>query len=111
MNSEQRRAAVHDYKERKAEAGIYALRCTPTGEVWVGRAGDVDAARNRLLFAVRLASTPHRALAAAARAYGEAGFAYEVLERLEEALTPAMQTLALKQRLKHWAEALGATAI
>jgi hypothetical protein len=34
-----RKAAVAAYKERKSACGIYALRCGPSGEVWVGRQG------------------------------------------------------------------------
>jgi hypothetical protein len=37
MNTFDRKAAVAEYKKRKAIAGIYAVRCPANGQVWVGR--------------------------------------------------------------------------
>ena len=36
-----RRALMRDYKEREVPAGVYAVRCIPTGAVWVGGVPDV----------------------------------------------------------------------
>ena len=36
MDRSERKAAVSAYKERKAVAGVYAIRCAKTGEQWVG---------------------------------------------------------------------------
>ena len=40
MQREDRKAAISAYKKREAAAGIYAVRCKASGEVWVeiGRA-------------------------------------------------------------------------
>ena len=57
-----RKAATAAYKERKSVCGIYALRCAPSGEVWVGYAGDMEKIRNRLDFILRSGATPHRSL-------------------------------------------------
>ena len=111
MKHDVRRAAVTDYKERKVVPGIYALRCTATGETWVGRAPDLSTIQNRLMFALKLGTTPHRTLQAAAKAHGAEAFTYEEVERLDDDLTPAMRDLQLKQRLNYWVEELGAVAI
>ena len=112
MRQDARKAAVAAYKERTAEPGLYALTCTPSGERWVGGAPDLSTIENRLRFALRHASTPHRSLAAAARAHGEPAFAFEVLERIEEEdASPELIAALLKSRLQHWRETLGATAI
>ena len=112
MDQQARKAAAAAFKERRSEPGIYALICRPTGERWVGRASDLTTIWNRLSVALRMASTPHRSLQAAARAHGEGAFAFEVLERLDERdASQALVWAILKRRLEHWRDALGATAI
>ena len=112
MEQEARKAAVAAYRERKGEPGIYALTCRPTGEQWVGRASDLATIWNRLAFALRMASTPHRSLQAAAREHGAEAFTFEVVERIDEAdASAALVWSILKKRLDHWRDKLGATAI
>ena len=113
MKPDSKRAAVAAYKERKAVGGIYALRCTASGETWVGRATDLETVRNRLAFAIRMKSSPHRSLLAAMRAHSEADFAFEELERFGDAeeVSAELRDLRLKKRLEHWRDALGAQAI
>jgi hypothetical protein len=112
MKQDARKAAVAAYKKRQSQAGLYALTCTPSGERWVGRATDLDTIENRLRFALRRASTPHRSLAAAAREHGEPAFAFEVLARIEdEDASPELIAALLKTRLQYWRETLGAQAI
>ena len=112
MDRQSRKAAVAAFRERKSEPGIYALTCRPTGERWVGRASDLATIWNRLSFALKMASTPHRSLQAAARAHGPEAFAFEVVERIEDAdASAALVSVILRKRLDHWRDALGATAI
>ena len=112
MNSEDRKAAVAAWKERKASAGIYAVRCEPSGETWVGRSPDLDAVENRLGFALRMASTPHRSLRDAARTHGAGAFRFEVLERLGADDAEGLgRDRILKARHTHWCEVLAATGI
>jgi hypothetical protein len=112
MDQQSRKAAVAAFKERKSEPGIYALTCRPTGQRWVGRASDLATIWNRLSVALKMASTPHRSLQAAAREHGEAAFDFEVMERIDEPdASTALVGAILKRRLEHWREALGATAI
>jgi len=112
MDQTARKAAATAFKEKPDEPGIYALTCTPTGEQWVGRAPHLPAAETRLRFSLRLASTPHRSLAAAARCHGEAAFRFEVIERIEtEEASAELIRARLKSRLDHWRERLGAQAI
>jgi hypothetical protein len=93
-------------------AQIYALRCVPTGELWVGRATDLEAIERRLRFAIRMTSTPHRSLLAAAKAHGEPDFSFETLERIEEKdASPELIQARLKSRGEHWRGTLGAEAI
>ncbi|MBS0518957.1 MAG: GIY-YIG nuclease family protein, partial [Proteobacteria bacterium] len=84
MKNANRKAAAAAYKERKAVAGIYALRCLATGERWIGRAPDLSTIQNRLWFTLRQGSFPHRDVQAAWNACGAASFVFEEIERLED---------------------------
>ncbi len=107
-----RKAAVAAYKERKSACGIYALRCGPSGEVWVGYAADMEKIRNRLDFTLRSGATPHRSLLEACRAHGVEAFAFEVLEaRAEEGEPGFARDSWRKARLAFWREELGAGVI
>ena len=107
-----RKAAVAAYKERKSACGIYALRCGPSGEVWVGYAADMEKIRNRLDFTLRSAATPHRELLAACRAHGIEAFSFEALEVREQEDEPGFAREAWrKARLARWRETLKAMAM
>ncbi|MFL6843322.1 MAG: GIY-YIG nuclease family protein [Allosphingosinicella sp.] len=109
ISRDDRKAAAAAWKERKASAGIYVLRCLPTGQVWVGRATDLEAAEQRLRFSLRMASTPHRSLLAAAREHGERAFTFEAVERIgDDDSSPEFVQSRLKTRVRHWQAELGA---
>lgn len=109
MNSQDKKAAITAYKERKVVAGIYAVRCLSSGQRWIGSAPDLGTARNRIWFGLRLGSDPHPTLQAAWRAHGADSFVFEEVERLEE--EPLVRELALRERLAHWRVALNAEVI
>jgi hypothetical protein len=111
MKGEDRKAAVAAYKERKAVAGIYAMRCAPTGQSWVGRAQNLDTVKNRLWFTLRQGANPHRSLQAAWREHGAESFAFEELERLDDEALAYVRDGMLKERLAYWCARLGAEAI
>jgi hypothetical protein len=112
MSGIDRKAAAAAFKERKAVGGVYAVRCTATGEAWVGITPDLQAAEKRLAFTLKLASTPHRSLAAAAKAHGAEAFAFEALEAVEEKdASPERLRKRMMARQEHHAAALRATRI
>ena len=111
MKKEERRAAIAAYKQRKVPAGIYAVRCTASGRCWVGSARDLDAARNRHWFALRLGSNRHAGLQAAWCDHGEAAFAFERVEVLSADLADWQRDQALKDRLAFWLARMEAEAI
>ncbi|MBW8812358.1 MAG: GIY-YIG nuclease family protein [Caulobacterales bacterium] len=109
MDKSSRRQILRDYKERKAPAGVYAVRCAGSGEVWVGATRNLDAQKNSVWFGLSTGGHVNRAMQAAWAAHGAAAFAYEPLERIEdEDLTPLGLADALKARERHWRDALGA---
>lgn len=106
-----RKAALEAYKKRKVAAGIYAIRCTPTQECWVGRAPDLAKIRNRMWFTLRQGVSLHLTLQAAWNRHGEAAFSLEILEELEDEDIAFVRGRALKERRDHWAATLQARPI
>lgn len=111
MTPGDRKAAAAAYKERKTSPGIYAVRCMPTGRLWIGRALDIDAVQNRIWFTLRQGSASQRTLQAAWHELGPDAFAFEAVERLDPEALPYVRDRLLKERLAHWCATLGAEAI
>lgn len=111
MQQDARKAAVDAYKEQKTLAGIYAVRCSAMGACWVGRAPNVMTIQNQLWFALKLGSSPFRALQAAWTAQGPAGLHFEVLEKIAAEELQPFRDQALKARQQVWCERLGAVAL
>lgn len=111
MKGNDRKAAVNAYKERKVIAGIYAVRCGPSGECWVGQAPDLSTVQNRLWFTLRQGNGPWRALQAAWRSHGPDAFSFEVLERIEGEDIAYLRDGILKDRLAQWTGELKASSL
>lgn len=107
-----RRALVRDYKEREVRAGIYAVRCAPTGEVWVGGAPDVATRRNGLWFTLRMGGHNRASLQAAWNVHGEDAFVFDVLEVLDDKTLERLgKASLLAERRAHWLAALNAEGL
>jgi hypothetical protein len=111
MQGSDRKAAIAAYKEQKAAAGIYAVRCAPSGQCWVGRAPNLSTIQNRIWFGLRQGGDPHRSLQAAWKAHGPEAFTFEVVERLEDEDSAYIRDKTLKERFDHWVKELGAEAL
>ena len=110
MDKQSRRDAVRDYKDQKTLAGVYAIRCVPTAQVWVAGSRNIEAQQNSSWFSLRSGGHPNKALQAAWTAHGPDDMAFEVLERIDdEALTPMGIADQLKSRVIHWLAELSAT--
>ena len=106
-----RKAAIAAYKERKSVAGIFAIRCQATAEVWVGQTPDLEKIQNRIWFTLRQGGHPCRSLQAAWTAHGADSFAFEACERLEEEESAYVRDALLKERVMFWRTELGAEAV
>src|ERR1700712_407497 len=102
MNSQDRKAAIAAYKERRPAYGVYAVVCTATGEAWVGSSRHVDTEQNGLWFTLRQARSPFSSLQAAWLQHGELEFRYEELERLREDFPEIGRLDELKRRQGLW---------
>jgi hypothetical protein len=102
MKGAERKAAVAAYKERKATPGVFAVRCLPTGAVWIGESPNIDTHENRLWFTLRQNAHMNRDLQAAWAAHGPDAFSFEVLERLEAEDVAYVLRALLKERSAAW---------
>jgi hypothetical protein len=111
MKSDDRRAARTAYKERKTIAGIYAVRCRVSGQIWVGQAPNLESVQNRLWFSLRFGRNPHASLQSAWTTHGAASFTVETLEQLRDEDLSYVRDAKTKERLAHWRTKLGAASI
>ena len=103
-----KRAARKEYKSRKTPKGIFAVRCKATGEAWVGASNHLDSQGNQIWFVLRSGLHRNQPMQAAWNAHGEASFAYEILETLDDDVPPLLLKDLLEERRKHWQRVLGA---
>lgn len=106
-----RKAAVAEYKKRKAVAGIYAVRCAASAETWVGRALDLETIQTRLWFGLRTDARVHPAMQDAWNTHGADSFLLQQLEAIEEDLSAYARDATLKDRLAYWRAELNAGVI
>ncbi len=111
MNSDQKKAAIAAYKERKAAAGIFAITCTVSGQNWVGSAPDLAKIQNRIWFALRHNSHRQQSLQAAWAAHGPDAFRFEALEALEEEELGFVRDRLLQEKRSSWCARLGADVL
>jgi hypothetical protein len=104
-----RRDLVRQYKERKPEVGVFAVRCSATGEVWVAASRTLASARNPIWMSLRLGSHRNRDMQEAWKAHGGDSFTFEVLEECDiGGMTPLGVADLLKARERHWRTELSA---
>jgi hypothetical protein len=111
MNPDARKLAIADYKKRPSIAGVFAIRCRATGEVWIGHALDLAKIQNRIWFTLRMGDHRNTELQRAWSAHGEANFSLETLERIEDEELAYVRDTLLKERVQHWRTQLNASAL
>lgn len=111
MKDADRRAATAAYKERKETAGLFAVRCTAAGLIWVGRSLSLDSVQNRIWFTLRLGSNPNTAMQQAWDSHGAEGFTFLRLEALPEDEPDWRRSDSLKKRQAHWRGVLKADPV
>jgi hypothetical protein len=106
-----KKEAIRKFKEQKVLLGVYAVRCTTSGRVWVGTSRNLDATRNGCWFCLRTGSHIDKSLQQEWNAQGEPAFQYEILETLDGDLHPLAVADLLKETGKHWVAQLSARSI
>jgi hypothetical protein len=105
-----RRAAREEFKSRKTDKGVFAVRCA-AGPVWVSSSRNLAASRTGLWFCLRNGMHHNKQLQAAWNQHGEAAFTFEVLETFEEDMPPILLKDACSNRQKHWQLETSARAV
>lgn len=106
-----KRAVRQEYKSKKTPKGIFAVRCKPTGEVWIGSSNHLDSQVNQIWFELRGGLHRNKGMQAAWNAHAEASFTYEVLETLDDDVAPLLLKDLLAERRNHWLQSLTAQGI
>jgi hypothetical protein len=106
-----RKEAIQKFKERKPTIGVFAVRCTATGRVWVDAFRNLEAAKNGAWFALRNGGHRDKSLQEEWNAQGEGAFQFEILEKLDEDVHPMGVADLLKEKRNHWIAQLGARGI
>lgn len=106
-----RKEAIKEYKARKVARGIFAVRCTATGEVWVDASPNLGSVRNRLWFQLRHGQHRNVAMQAAWNENGEQSFQCEVVETFAEDVPAIILNDLSKKRKQYWLEQLGAAPL
>ena len=111
MSKAWRKAVRQEFKQRKPSRGAFAVRCTATGQTWVGSSPNVDAAQNLIWSTLRMAASRETAMQAQWNEFGESSFAFEVLELLPDDLAALNVRDELESAKRRWASELGATTL
>ena len=106
-----RRQIADEFKERKVPRGIFAVRCSASGDAWVGSSPNLDAARNSLWFQLRAGRYRNPLLQAAWAQHGEAAFALEVLEKFNDEVSALLLNDLYVAKKREWAETLGGNVL
>ena len=107
MPQETRRALTRKYKETVRPAGVFVIRNTLSGRLYIGGSLDVEGAMNRARFELGLRSHRNKALVRDWAAHGAANFSFEVIDHVKERDDPAFDRAAeLEKLLALWREEL-----
>jgi len=114
MDKQRRRSLIRDFKEKKTQVGVFAVRCAATGEAWVGSSRNLGQQQNAIWFSLRMGpgGRLNRGLHAAWTAHGPDALVFEVVEAIDDKdLGTYGVDSRLKDRLAHWQTELAASKV
>jgi hypothetical protein len=106
-----RRQIADEFKERRVPQGIYAIRCTANGDVWVGSSTNLSAVQNSQWFQLRGGLHRSASLQQAWTHHTEQAFSLEVLEQFDDEVSPLLLSDLLRSKKKMWVQNLQAQAL
>jgi hypothetical protein len=110
VDKKRRQELMDEYANRKQPTGVFAVRNSASGEVWVGHSKNIDVQKNGLWMRLAGGTCFNRDVQDSWKKHGEAAFSYEILEHIEEADPHTLQRV-LPQRAAHWREQLKAGTV
>lgn len=78
------KALKEEYKQRKFRIGVFQLRNTASGKIFVGSSVNLDAIWNRIKTELKFNGHRNDALQKDWNAFGEDAFVFEILSELEQ---------------------------
>jgi len=106
-----RKEAAKQFKEQKVPQGIFAIRCRPSGATWVDGSRNLNASRNRSWVELRSGHHRDKPLQAEWNTHGEEAFDFEILETLDQDVSPIVVHDLLNKQKAHWTTELKARAL
>src|SRR5215216_756024 len=100
-NAIDKKAAREGYKSRVIQHGIVAIRCTATGEAWVGATTQAGIGKNAIWTQLRFGVSHNKKMQTAWNTHGEESFVYEMVETFDTGLSPHQLQVAVIERLPH----------
>ena len=94
MNKEKRKELINSYKNRAVTGGVYCVKCSGSKRLWIRSTTDMEGARNRVLFSLKMKGAPEPAMQSACNEYGWESFSFVVLEELKKAETQTEKEFA-----------------
>lgn len=107
VDKSRRKELLQQYSERPPQDGVFALRNSTTGEVWIGVSRNLDTQHNGLWARLSNGVLINKDVQASWKAHGEAAFSYEIVERFTESDPHVIERLRI-ERANHWREQLAA---
>lgn len=113
IDKQRKKELASSYKMSFRPMGVYQIRNTENGKIYVDGTMDLDGARNRLAFCQETNLNSYRELQADWNAYGGSSFVFEELDRIkprEETMNDASELKAYREEvealLELWLEKL-----
>ena len=107
QEKETRREAARKFKETAPAMGVFTVRCTAEGRVWVGSSRNLNATRNKYSFTLGNGSHPDKSLQQEWNSQAAPVLQYEIVETLEEDVNPLAVGDLLKAKRTAWVARLG----
>jgi hypothetical protein len=111
MDREMKAEIKRRYKEEVHPKGIYCVRCTKTGQIWVDSSNNLLSSENRVNFSLKSGMNFNVDLKAALKSFSTDDFEFDVLEIFEQDLSNYELNKLLKERRKHWQSILSALSL
>lgn len=103
MNRSRRKELTLAYKNSTPPMGIFSIKNLATGKALVDQSTNLPGSWNRHRTELRLGTHRNKALMADWRTHGEAQFAFEILEAIQEQAEPDFDVASeLARRLAIW---------
>lgn len=82
-----------EYKLRKPPMGVFQIRNTSNGKVFISSSTQLDKAWNRHKFQLELNGHPNKALQAEWNEFGESQFVFEIIEEIQQSETASVDPI------------------